>query len=138
MKWLMLLLIFLSPLSADTFTVSGNPAALTINSATAGSQPNSVQNATTSYSLSTTGTRTITGKINSAMATGLTLNVSLAAPTGATSTGLQSMTTTAKNMVTGIPVLSLTSGLTITYQLSATVSAAPATGQTRTLTLTLQ
>lgn len=137
MRWLLFFVCICRCLLADTFTVSGNPATLIINTATAGSQPNSVQNASTSYSISTTSNRIITGKINTAMASGLTLSVSLAAPAGATSAGLQSMTTTAKNLVTGIPTLSLTMGLTITYRL-ATVTAAPVTNQTRTLTLTLQ
>lgn len=123
----------------DTFTLSGNPPTLTINSANAGSQPNNATNSSTTYSLSTTNSVTkITGRINSNMATGLTLRVSLAAPTGATSAGAVTMNTSAKNLVTGIPRNTISSGRTITYTLSATVSATKVTNQTKTLTLTLQ
>ena len=128
-----------SLLYCDTITLSGNPSALTINSAVAGSQPASVTNSSTTYSVSTTLTvRVITGKINTNMASGLTLQLGLAAPSGATSLGSVSMTTVAKNLITGIPINTTSSGNTVTYTFSATVSAVQASNQTKTLTLTLQ
>lgn len=143
MRCLTFALLMLTPLSAqallDTLTVSGNPAPMTINSATAGSQPNSVTNNSTSYSILTLlGGRRITGQLNAAMPNNTTLKVQLQAPAlGGTSQGLVTMTTTPTNLVTGIGILALTTGLTITYNFSANVNAAPVTNSTVTLTLTL-
>ncbi len=73
-------------------------------------------------------TMKITGAIDSAMPTGLTLKVNLADPddTGsAVSAGDVILSATAADLVTGIgPVAQ--EGLTITYTLSATVEVAPA------------
>lgn len=122
----------------SAITLSGSPGALTINAAVAGSNPTSVTDATTAYSILTTATlRKITGKINTTMPTGVTLNVRLTAPSGAVSAGFVSMTKTNKNLVTNITALVLVSGLSVTYQLSATVAAAQVAGATRTLTLTV-
>lgn len=137
------LLAVLIPLSAqallDTLTVSGNPAPMTINTATAGNQPNSVSNNSTSYSILTLlGGRRITGQLNVNMPANTTLRVQLQAPPlGAVSQGLVTMTTSPANLVTNIGILALTTGLTITYQLSATVAATPVNNSTVTLTLTL-
>lgn len=130
--------MFFSHLNGDTLTISGNPGTLIIDTATAGSAPDSVSDSTTSYSVSTTTRRTLTGKINSALPTGVTLQVSCEVPSGGTSSGLQKMGTTAKTLGTKINSATVVSGLTITYQLSATVSAAPVSNQTRTFTLTVQ
>lgn len=127
------------PLFSNSITDSGNPAALVINTATAGQNPNSVTNTSTTYSISTTTTiRRITGRINSNMPANTTLQISLVAPTGATSLGLVTMTKTTTNLVTGIPINTLASGRTITYTFSATASAATVTNATRTVTFTLQ
>lgn len=124
--------------AVSAITLSGSPGALTINAAIAGSNPTSVTDATTTYSISTTSTlRTIKGKINTTMPTGVTLQVRLTAPSGAVSQGFVSMSTTSRNLVTNITALVLVSGLSVTYQLSATVAAAKVTGVTRTLTLTV-
>lgn len=133
------MVLWSSNLSAvSAITLSGSPGALTVNAAVAGSQPTSVTNATTTYSILTTSTlRTITGKVNTAMPTGVTLQVRLTAPSGAVSAGFVSMTTTNKNLVRQITALVLVSGLSVTYQLSATVAAAQVAGATRTLTLTV-
>jgi hypothetical protein len=119
----------------DEISVSGDPATLVINSATAGSAPNSATNAATSYAVTTNvSNRKITAAIDLAMPSGLTLNVSLAAPSGATSTA-RNLTATAQDVVTGISTLN-ESGLTITYTLSATSAAAPQSGS-RTVTYTI-
>lgn len=124
---------------SDSLSLSGNPSTLTISTATAGQNPNSATNTSTTYNLTTTLTvRTINGKINSNMPTGITLKVQLAAPSGASSTGSVAMSTTAANLITGIPKATTASNLTVTYTLSATPSAVAVTNATKTLTLTLQ
>lgn len=126
-------------LFGQSITISGNPPPLVVSTATAGAQPTTVTNATTTYGVSALGaTRTVVGKINTNMPTGVTLRVQLQAPTSATSAGSVAMTTTNRSLVTGITALTSTSGLTITYRLSATVAAAPIANATRTLTLTIQ
>lgn len=118
-------------------TVSGNPGSLMISTATAGSQPDSVNDSTTTYNITTNETsQVITGAIDVAMPTGLTLSVNLSAPTGGSSQGAVALTTTAQNLVTGISNVA-ESSLGITYTLAGTVSAAPAASTNRTLTLTL-
>lgn len=131
--------LFPSLVFGDTITLSGNPSTLTINSATAGSQPNNATNASTTYSVSTSNTvRAINGKLSANMPTNVTLQVSLVAPTGATSLGSVTMTTVAANLVTGIPINTVASAKTVTYTLSATAAAAQVSNATKTLTLTLQ
>lgn len=132
-------LVFPNALIGDSLSISGNPSTLTISTVTAGSNPNSVSDSSTTYNSITTNTvRNITGKINSAMPTGVTLNVQLAAPVGASSAGSLAMGTTAVNLVSSIPKNTTSTNLTITYTLSATAAASPSASSTRTLTLTLQ
>ena len=111
---------------------------MTINAATAGSQPDSVMDSSTTYSGLAVLSSKITGNLNAAMPTGVTLQVQLQAPSGTSSAGLVTMGTTASNLVTGLVVLAAFNNLTITYRLSATVSAAIHSNVSRTLTLTLQ
>lgn len=121
----------------DEISVSGNPGALIISSATAGSQPTAVTNATTSYSITTNGTtKKITGKINTAMPANTSLKVTLAAPTGGTSAGQVTLTATDQDLVTGIGTLA-ESGKTITYEFSATISAGVVSSASKTVTLTV-
>lgn len=141
LKNCMILYIYAVPclLFPDALSLSGSPSVLTINSAIAGQQPNSVTNTSTTYSVTTTIlVKVITGKIQSNMPSGVTLQVSLAAPAGATSLGLVSMTSVAQNLVTGIPTNTTANVKTVTYSLSATVNAAQVSNATKTLTLTLQ
>jgi len=137
-----LIFCFLFPLSlhavGDTILISGNPAPMTISTATAGSQPNSVVDASTTYTVLTlAGSTTITGQLNIAMPSGTTLAVQLQAPPLATSQGSIVMTTTPANLVTNIPALGLSPAFTVTYTFSATVSASPVSNQSVILTLTL-
>lgn len=121
----------------DAITVSGSPGPLVVNDAVAGNPPTADIDTATTYAVTTNNTsRRVTGRINTAMPTGLTLSVALAAPTGATSTGNITLTTTAVSLVTGITRLAQ-GALTITYQLAATVSAAQVSGLTRTVTYTI-
>ncbi len=123
--------------SIDAISVSGNPGPLNITTAVAGSAPTSVSDTSTTYAFTTNNTaRKITGALATAMPSGVTLTVALAAPSTGTSAGPVTMTTTAASLVTGIANLAQ-SGLTITYTLSATVSAAQVTAATNTITYTI-
>lgn len=123
--------------SVNEIAVSGNPGALTVSTATAGSQPDAATDNSTSYNITTNGTgKKITGALNSAMPAGTTLSVSLAAPAGGSSSGAVSLTTSTQNLVTGVSQVA-SSGHAITYILSATVAAGEVASTTRTVTLTL-
>lgn len=136
---LVLIILCINELRADSLSLSGNPSALTISTATAGQQPNSVSNSSTSYGVITTNTvRRITGSLSSNMPSGVTLQVQLAASSGATSAGSVTMTTTATNLVTSISKNTTAPLLTVTYTLSATAAAAHVSNATVVLTLTLQ
>ncbi len=121
----------------NVVSVSGN-LTLTINSATAGAGPDDATNTTTTYNITTNGTnKKITGQLDVNYASGLSLAVDLAAPTGGTSQGQKTLSTTAQDLVTTMSKL-VGSTLTITYTASATPSAAPnGSGETNIVTLTL-
>ena len=117
--------------------VSGNPGALTVSTATAGSAPDAVSNSATTYAITTNETgKKITAALNTAMPSGVTLTVNLAAPTGGTSTGATTLTATAADVVTGITGLN-ESSLGITYQLSATSAAGVVASASKTVTFTV-
>lgn len=117
--------------SVSAITVSGNPATLVV------SPPNTVTDATTTYSVTTNGTSLrVTGAISAALPSGVSLAANLAAPTGGTSAGTVTLGTTAANLVTGITRVSQ-SGLGITYSLTATAAATPITGSTVVVTYTI-
>ncbi len=121
----------------DEISVSGNPAALIVSTATAGSEPDAVTDNATTYSVTTNGTnKKITGVLDSAMPANTTLQVNLTAPTGGSSAGSVTLSASAADLVTGITQRA-ESGLTITYTLSATVSAGIVASDSRTVTLTL-
>lgn len=123
--------------AVNQMSVSGNPGALAISSATAGSALNSASDASTTWAVTTnqTGTK-VTAAIDLAMPTGVTLKVNLAAPTGATSAGPVALGTLAADVVTGITKLE-ESGKVITYTLSATTAAGVVASSTRTVTYTV-
>jgi len=120
----------------NEISVTGNPS-LTINTATPGSEPTAATDNSATYAITTNGKgKTITAAINTAMPTGLTLKVSLAAPTGGTSAGDVILSTTAADVVTGVvPVAE--SDLTITYTLEATIKAGVVNSTTRDVTFTI-
>lgn len=121
----------------DEISVSGNPAALIVSTATAGSEPDAVTNNATTYAVTTNGTNMkITGDLDVAMPANTTLQVNLTAPTGGSSSGAVTLSASAGDLVTGI-TQKAESGLTITYTLSATVSAGIVASDSRTVTLTL-
>lgn len=123
---------------AQTISVSGNPAAMKVQLAVAGSALTAVSNSVTTYTVhtSTSSLQKITAQINSTMPAGVTLTITLAAPTGATSLGAIALSTTAQTVVTNIPKNS-SSTHSITYVLSATEAAGVVTSRTRTVTFTV-
>jgi hypothetical protein len=126
--------------AVNEITVSGNPAALIVNTATAGSNPDSVTDSSTTYNITTNeAAKKITGQITTGgnMPANVTLEVSLVAPTGGSSSGYVTLTSAAaSDLVTAVNSLA-ESGKTITYRLSATVGAGAVPSDTRVVTLTL-
>lgn len=121
----------------NEISVSADPGALIVNAATAGSAPTAVTDATTTWAVTTNeSAKKITAAINTAMPSGLTLTVNLAAPTGGSSAGAVTLGTTAADVVTGISTLN-ESGLGITYQLSATAAAGVVASDSKTVTFTI-
>jgi hypothetical protein len=123
----------------NELSVSSSTASVTVNSATAGSAPNVATDSSTSYAITTNETnRKITGSINTGMPSGVTLSVTLVAPTGGSSAGKQVLATSpaATDLVTGIATLN-ESGKGITYELAATSAAGVVPSATKTVTLTI-
>ena len=121
----------------NEISVSGNPAALVVSSATAGSQPTAATDNSTSWAITTNeSSKKVTGAINTAMPANTTLSVTLAAPTGGSSAGAVSLSATAADLVTSISTLA-ESGLTITYSFSATASAGVIASAQKTVTFTV-
>lgn len=121
----------------NEISVSGNPGTLTVSTATAGQQPDAVSDNSTTYAITTNeSNKKITVAIDTAMPSAVTLQIQLAAPSGATSAGNVTLSTTAADAVTGITQVAQ-SGLTITYTLTATVAAGVVGQTTRTVTLTI-
>ncbi|MDB6073434.1 MAG: hypothetical protein JWO89_1074 [Verrucomicrobiaceae bacterium] len=121
----------------NELSVSGATASLTVNAATAGSAPTAVSNSTTTYAITTNEeNRKITGALNTVMPDGVTLSVTLGAPTGASSTGKQTLTDEPADLVTGISTLN-ESGKSIQYELAATSAAGVVASASKTVTLTI-
>ena len=117
--------------------VSGSPAPMVINSAIAGAAPTSVTAGGTSYAVTTNeSNKKITASLDQALPVGVMLEVSLAAPTGASSRGDVSLTTSASDVVTGISATTASS-LPITYRLSATSTVTMPAPTSRTVTFTI-
>ncbi len=124
-----------APITA--FTISGNPAAMKINSAIPGMQPTDEVNATTTYSISTNeSNKKITGMLNSNMPADTYLKIRLAAPSGAVSSGDVILSSKPADLVTGISKVA-ESGKTITYTFSSTVAAGIISSGMRTVILTV-
>jgi hypothetical protein len=120
----------------NEISVSGNPSALIINSATAGSNPDDASDNSTTYAITTNeSSKKITGAINTAMPSNTTLKVTLAS-SGGTSAGQVTLSASAQDLVTGISTLA-ESGNTITYVFSATAGAGVISSAQKTVTLTV-
>lgn len=122
--------------AVNQLAVSGNPAPLIVSAAIAGEAPTSATASTTTYAISTNEVnQKIVASLDQPLPAGIGLEVTLAAPTGASSRGATTLATSGSDVVTGIaPIAS--SALPITYRLNATVSA-PVTSVTRTITYTI-
>jgi len=108
---------------------------MTINSATAGQAPDAAT-ASATYAVSTNGTqKKISAALDVDMPTGLTLNATMDAPTGANSQGKQSLSQSAIDLVTNI-IKVRGSGLGLAYEAVATVDASP-DAYVRTVTYTI-
>jgi hypothetical protein len=117
--------------------VSGDPAPLVVNAATAGLPPTAVIASGTTYAVTTNQhNQKITVSIDQPLPSGVTLEVALAAPTGAASAGPVALTTSSIDAVTGISMLSA-SALSVTYRLSAVPGALMLAPESRTVTLTI-
>lgn len=116
--------------------VSGAPAPLAITTATAGSSLTSVTSGGSSFAVTTNeSNKKITAALDQPLPGGITLEVSLAAPSGAFSASFVSLSTSGADLVTGISAMNATS-LPLTYRLSATPQASIGV-QTRTVTYTI-
>ena len=123
----------------NELAISGNPAAMTVNAATAGSEPDAVTDTSTSFAITTncaTDAKKITAVLDTAMPSGTTLKITLAAPAGATSAGEITLTASAQDVVTAIDGVA-SSGHQISYELDATVAAGVVSSANKTVTLTI-
>lgn len=123
----------------QVISVSASPAALIVDSATPGFEPDSATDATTAYSITVNKDSKITAEIDTAMSTDITLTINLAS-TGGISAGdvdISNATTTPLDVVTTIPAGSKASAQTITYTLSALASAGVMPQADKTVTLTI-
>lgn len=114
---------------------TGSPS-LVINTAAAGSNPNSVIASVTWAVTTNQSNAKITASLDAALPANVTLTVDLAAPGGATSAGAQPLGTTAVDVVTAI-TRAAESALGVTYTLSATAAAGVVASTTRTVTYTI-
>jgi len=124
----------------NELTVSGSPEPLIINTATAGSEPTSVTDASTTYAITTNGgnnSRKITAQLDSDMPNDLTLCITLSGPTGADAPPTDViLTTTPVDVVICINSVAQ-NGLTITYTLSAAATVGVVNPAIKTVTLTI-
>ena len=124
----------------NEISVSGDPASLTINAATAGSEPTPVTDSSTTYSITTNGSsKKITAGISAIMPTNTTLEVELASTAGTSqgSVDISNATTGSEvDVVTGLSSCT-ESAQTITYTFSATIAAGALTSDTRIVTFTI-
>ena len=120
----------------NQISFAGAPS-LTITTATAGSAPTSVTDASATWAVTTnqTGAK-ITASIPTIMPAGLTLSSSLAAPAGATSAGFLALGTVAVDLVTVITKIAQ-NAMVVTYKLDATAAAGVVASSTRVVTYTI-
>lgn len=127
-------------ISELAITEPGGGVSLTVNAATAGSEPDPVSNNGSSYAITVNkgaNAKKITGEIDSAMPTDVTLTANLTAPIGGgDSNNAVSLGTAPSALVENIDQVA-ESGLTITYELSALVTAGLVSSQIRTVMLTI-
>ena len=110
---------------------------LTITSATAGAQPNSVSGSTAySAALAFSGQMKVTARLDVNMPASTTITCRVTAPSGGTSLGNVSLDTTPRDVVIAATPVFFTN-VTIFYTFSGTVTAGVLPITTRTVTFTL-
>jgi hypothetical protein len=116
--------------------VQGSPS-LTMVSAPAGSGPTSVTASGNSWSVTTNENNTrVTASLSEDMPPGVTLSLTLGAPTGAVSRGPQPLSRTSVDLVTNLSRVAV-SGLPLVYQLDAAPTAGVVVAGTRTVVFTI-
>ena len=123
--------------AVSQIAVSGNPTPMVVNSAVAGNAPTAVTSTGTRYAVTTNETnQKITASIDQPLPSGVSLEVNLAPPAGASSAGNVPLSTAGSDVVTGISNTA-ESALPITYRLIATPTASMSSPASRTVTLTI-
>ena len=141
--WTSALLLIASAAQAGAqqtaLSTTGSPGTFTISTATAGSQPLTLTNSATSYSVTaknSAGPKKIIAQLDAPMPFGTTLTVNMVAPSGATSMGAVALDATTRDIVINIvKENSVTQGITYTFAATAAAGVIPA--QSRTVTFTL-
>jgi hypothetical protein len=127
-----------SVVSAQSVAVSGDPAVLTVGTATAGREPDPARDAATTYTVTTTAAnQKLVARLEAPLPAGVSLTIQLAAPSGATSRGQVALTTSDQEVVGPIPAPGSYAGLAIVYTHVATVSAGPLQPTARVVILTV-
>jgi hypothetical protein len=125
----------------DAINVMSTSGAATVHitTATPGAAPTQASDTSTTYQYTSNETKKITAEINSNMPSGLTLKVTLAAPTASqgTSAGAKTLSTSAVDVVTEIAPCASDTGKAITYTLDATPAAGPISAASKTVTFTI-
>lgn len=139
-----LLLLGSRAAAAQSFTVSlANLGTMNVIAAVAGSDPTSITQSSTTYTLVTKKNKGITrvsANLDAALPAGVTLTVSLPSPGGGiVSAGAITLTTAQQDVLTSLPNANTTFlPQTITYGLSATAAAGVVALTTYHVTFTLQ
>lgn len=124
--------------AVDIISVSSGALTITIDNGTPGGALGPKTDNSTTYAITSNNPATtkITGSLGVAYSVGLSLDVTLTAPTSSgSSVGAVTLTTTDQNLVTGMSAQN-EAGLGILYSASAAANFAPGS-ETRTMTLTI-
>jgi hypothetical protein len=110
---------------------------LTISVATPGGQPVSSTNSTGKYSVhAVSGRMKVTAQLDTPLPSGVTLTITLSAPSGAVSLGSTVLSTSSQNVVRYVPVGDYTN-LAVNLELSSSVTAGVVPYNTSHIILTL-
>jgi hypothetical protein len=121
----------------NQFTITSSAVTLTITSATAGSDPTPVSDASSVWSITTNQTNAkISASIPTNMPAGVTLNVLLGQPAGGATSAAKDLSTVSQDLVTGI-TKTKAGPLAVTYTLSATAAAGVIAADSRVVTYTM-
>ncbi|MFH1452376.1 MAG: hypothetical protein ABIH00_00115 [Armatimonadota bacterium] len=116
----------------------GADITLTIDTATAGSEPDSDGNISLTYAITTNETagKKLTGALNANMPSNTLIRATLVAPSTGATAGEVTLNSTAQSLVTSIETVAQ-SGISYTVALAATVAAGLPADGSRVLTFTL-